>query len=260
MADEGPIAVLSMYDWPETEQVLDQFWALISKALLARGLPAPAHLTHTDEPYPLWRSDNLCIGQTCGWPYATKLRDLVHVFGRFDFGLPGCPPGCYNSVIVSSSNTGGFDLNTVANAQTIAINGDDSQSGFHVFAELSEKTADQLIAEEKRLITGAHRESIKAVAMGEAEIAAIDAVAYELAKIHDPEIVGKTHEIGRSKPMPGLPLITGKGYEANLKALYEAVKEAFDGLEERDRQALLVKSVLPAKGEDYSVFLNSQNG
>ncbi|MEM7291719.1 MAG: hypothetical protein AAF412_15345, partial [Pseudomonadota bacterium] len=177
----GAIASLPMYDWPETRLALERLWAAIAIELEASKLPAPKLLTSADEFMEVWTSPDLVIGQTCGWPYANLLQDVVVPFGRFDHALPGCKAGKYYSVYIGQSETDRQFLNdgaALGQCPRIAINGEDSQSGFHVFSEISREFTQDDPTAAGHLMTGSHRKSVLAVANGEARIAAIDAVAF----------------------------------------------------------------------------------
>lgn len=251
-----------MYDWPETSSVLDAFWRLAYASLKTADIDAPATLTREENVHDLWTNRDLLVGQTCGWPYANQLRGKVHPFARFDYGLADCPPGFYRSVFIGQDASDAEYLNdaqTLSTCPSVAINGADSQSGFHVFAEVSGKPADESLPSARRYLSGAHRNSVKAVAEGKARIAAIDAVAFELAKSHETEAVENVVIIGHSTPKPGLPLITSPAFADQADMLFSAIGKAIDTLPEAHLNALHIKGLLPAADEDYEVFVNSQN-
>ena len=252
-----PCASLSMYDWPETAHAIDVLWSHIQNQLTLKNIAAPIKLDRNEHPAALWSKPELIIGQTCGWPYANYLKEQVVPFARFDYNLPGCPAGYYNSVYIGHDDD---DFDHLASPQAfefvekIAMNSDDSQSGFHVFAEITGKPAEEAIAKEKRIVTGAHRNSVSAVANGDANIAAIDAVAFELAKHYEPEVVSRIVVLGASKPTPGLPLITSKDNEHLVSQLFEAVEKALEETPEDVLQTLLIKGVVKAEPSDYDGF------
>ncbi len=256
-----PIATLSMYDWPETRASLERFWNLIAEELRHTDLPTPGILHHVEDQMPLWTSPELVIGQTCGWPYVNSLRDSVVPFARFDYGLDGCPPGTYRSVYIGQNASDSRyleDAQTLQTCPSVAINGDDSQSGFHVFSEISGKPTTLAIAEQQRVLTRAHRNSVKAVANGDAQIAAIDAVAFELAKRFENAAVNAVQILGHSIPKPGLPLITSNRHAESKDQLFDAVSNAHAKLSKSDLDTLLIKEVLPAHDSDYDIFLASR--
>lgn len=251
------IATLSMYDWPETRPALDTLWRHISRETASRGIDTPSELHHEDGQMALWTDPDLLIGQTCGWPYANLLHDKVVPFARFDYGLQGIPSGYYQSVFImarTQAGKAGMTAEQISKMERIAINGPDSQSGFHVFAEIGGKPATEFIPTEKRLLTGAHRESVKAVAAGKADLAAIDGVAFELAKRFEPEAVACVSVIGSSTPRPGLPLITSAKNAAKSGMLFEAVSRAVDSLPAELLEQLLIRGVVPAESSDYDSF------
>ncbi len=251
-----------MYDWPETEPALDALWALTADELSKHGLDAPAHLTRDQDARTLWKDPELLIGQTCGWPYANQLRGLVHPFARFDYGLAKCPPGFYQSVFIGRDASDAQFIDNVANlaaCKKVAINGADSQSGFHVFAEISGMQAGASIPEKSRVLTGAHRNSVKAVAGGDAHIAAIDAVAFELAKTHEADAVANVVVLGHSKPKPGLPLITSFEFIDQSDILFSSLASAIEALPAEHKTALHINGIVLAEDADYDVFINSQS-
>ena len=247
-----------MYDWPETSYALDRLWDGVSAELLDRGIDAPVALNRKEHPVSLWSKPELMIGQTCGWPYANYLREQVVPFARFSYDLPDCAPGDYNSVYIGNSDE---DADHLVDAQSfefvekLAINGDDSQSGFHVFAEITGKPSEESIQKEKRILTGAHRNSIAAVASGEANVAAIDAVAFELAKRYDTEVVSNIVVLGNSRAKPGPPLITSKANAHLSRELSEAVKAAVENAESSILETLLITGVVDATENDYLSFV-----
>ena len=149
----APLASLSMYDWPETASALDRLWALIQANLANENLEAPLDLTRTDDVFDLWMQPEMLIGQTCGWPYVSHLRDRVIPFARIVYDLD-CEPGHYYSVYIGQSPSDADylkDGQSLLDAGKIAINGDDSQSGFHVYKEITGEFSPDAIPEDNRL-------------------------------------------------------------------------------------------------------------
>lgn len=253
----APVATLSMYDWPETAHAIDVLWSHIHNQLTQREIEAPIKLDRDTHPAALWSKPELILGQTCGWPYANYLKEQVTPFARFHYDLPDCPAGDYNSVYIGHDDD---DFDHLESAQAfefvekIAMNSDDSQSGFHVFSEITGKPAEDSIAKEKRVVTGAHRNSISAVTNGDANIAAIDAVAFELAKHYEPEAISRIVVLRNSKPNPSLPLITSKDNEHLAPLLFEAVEQAVAETPEDILQTLLIRGLVRAKPSDYDGF------
>ena len=246
-----------MYDWPETSSALDVLWTSASKNLSLLGISAPAELTRASNPFDVWSSSDLLVGQTCGWPYINQLQEKVIPFARFDHGLQDCKPGDYCSVYIGKHDSYADHLvsaDAFSFVEKVAVNSPDSQSGFHVFAEITKQRAEMSIPGEKRLITGAHRNSLIAVANGQADLAAIDAVAFELAKHHEPEAVSQIVVLGTSRSLPGLPLITSRENSSRSDQLLEAISKAIEETPQDALDALLIRGVVKARHDDYKVF------
>jgi ABC-type phosphate/phosphonate transport system substrate-binding protein len=102
----------------------------------------------------------------------------------------------------------------------IAFNGMDSMSGWHGLSRDAARAGRAMPG--GRLRTGSHRASIKAVASGEADFAAIDCVSWAMALAFEPA-ARSVHVAGWTAERPGLPLITRRGRpEAEIARLREA--------------------------------------
>ncbi len=215
------VASLPMYDWPEVRAATDAWWAALRDALRARGLAAPEALAR-DAPH--WEDAGLVLSQTCGMPYRLRLHGCVTLIGALDYGLAGCAPGWYRSALVVGAGDRRAAAADFAGSR-FAWNAADSQSGR---AALEEALGP--LDPGRALVSGSHRGSIRAVARGEAEIAAIDAVSWRLAEAWEPAAAG-VRVLGWTRPTPGLPLITAGGrdpepYRAAVLAALEALGAA----------------------------------
>lgn len=249
-----------MYDWPETRLALDRFWSNVSSALRDAGIAAPPELTRSPDLMASWLSPDLLIGQTCGWPFANILKSHVHLFGCFDHGLVGCPPGTYNSLFIGRSPEAEKyikESDGIRSVESVAVNLTESQSGFHVFTEISGLPAEETVPPAHRVMTGSHLGSIEAVAKGAASIAAIDAVSFRLAERFRPEITKQVHILGKSKPKPALPLITANSNKEKTGDFLSTLSVAIDQLTIEDRDQLFIQSVLPRHADEYALFENS---
>ncbi len=75
MSGAAAIAILPMYDFPWTAAANDALWAAISARLDEAGIEAPKALTRGGDLDAHWRDPRLLLGQTCGYPYLTRLKD-----------------------------------------------------------------------------------------------------------------------------------------------------------------------------------------
>lgn len=243
------IAALPMYDWPEIAAATDGLWALIRRHLEQSGIEAPARLNREADPWAIWQDPALLLAQTCGMPYRTKLHGGVALVGTPDYGLTGLSPGHYCSEIVARrEETGSFpDFRD----RILAYNDPISQSGWAAVQNLA---ADCGFAFTRLLMTGAHRASAEAVAKGDADLAAIDAVTWRLISAHRPEVAKRLRVICRTEPTPALPLITA--ITRDPAPLAAAVRAAIVELPKTDRKALGLAGLVSIPAKAYLAVRN----
>ena len=232
------IATLPMYDRAETAAANDVFWAAI-RAELGHG---PCALTRTADPWPLWQSPDLLLGQTCGLPYRARLHGTVQLVGTPDYGLEGCPPGYYRSVFLSRDPSA--TLATLA-GRRFAYNEALSQSGW---AAPALHMAELGLPIGTLVETGAHRASALAVLENRADFAALDALTWALIRSHD-EFAADLHVIAATSPTPGLPLITAPGNDA--EALRRAITAAIEALTPQTRRQLHLRGLVTFRADAY---------
>ena len=83
-----PLAALPMYDFPWTAEANDALWAAIAARLDEAGVEVPKALTHGPDLDALWRNPRLVFGQTCGYPYATRLKGVVALIAAPTYAFP----------------------------------------------------------------------------------------------------------------------------------------------------------------------------
>lgn len=238
------IAALPMYDRPEIGPAIDRFWALIRDRLRAAGLPAPAALTRGVPLWDIWQAPDLVLAQTCGLPYRARLHGRVTLVGTPDYGVEGCAPGFYRSVMVVRSDDpraglAAFDGARLAYSEAL------SQSGWGAAVALA---AGQGLRWAAVGPTGGHAASAAWVAEGRADIAAIDAVTWRHLSRFDP-VAPRLRVIAHSPPAPGLPLIAAQG--APQLALFAAVDGAIGALSPADRTDLSLRGLVALAPDDY---------
>ena len=222
------LATLPMYDWPEIRGQVDQFYA----DLRARVPQLPAVLTRpetTKELHALWHDAGLMFGQTCWGPMQAGLAAHVHVLAQpFYDDVPGGKGVCYRSAIVMRGGRAcpvpHHDAAELADGlmdARPAINALDSMSGFIAMAQ--DMGAPDLGS--RALITGSHRGSVRAIAEGAADFAAIDCRSWALAQAYEPAARDLT-VVGWTAPRPGLPYITARATPLALRrALTDALAQ-----------------------------------
>lgn len=240
------LAGFPMYDWPEVRDAADAFWSTLQHSLRTRGFDAPDCLWREDDLAAFWHSPNLLIGQTCGLPFATDLAGIVRLIGTPAYDI-GCRPGFYYSVLIAPRGRRYSGLEGFTGR--VAVNDLKSQSGYSaLMTSLMAAGADAAAVEID--VTGSHRASLEAVADGRVDLAAIDAVSFQLATRHmaaalEVEIVGNT------LPTPGLPLITALPEDAR-GVLADAMEEAVDRLEPAARETLLLNGFVRTDASAYA--------
>lgn len=239
------IASLGMYDHPEAQASNDRLWGLIRDGMRANGLQAPDTLTRGADAYwKAWEDPTLILSQTCGFPYRARLHGKVTLIGTPDYGVAGCEPGQYNSVFVARLDDPRQTLVEFNNA-TLAFNEDLSQSGWAAPQNHGQSLGLTL---RPTLRSGGHLLSARAVAAGDAEIAALDAVTWSMIQEWEP-FATTLKAVGQSTPTPGLPYISAPGTNASL--MFRIISDAISVLTAEDRRILRLKGLIDIPAETY---------
>ena len=200
------IAALPMYDFAWVAPPPTGFWATIRDASArarhrgARGAVARAATSARSGATP-----RLLLGQTCGYPYWTTLRDKVEILATpiygFD-GLRGAEPLQFPHRAPRRS-----PATTLAEfrGDRAAVNGFDSNTGMNLFRASVAPLAEGKPFFADVVETGGHALSLAAVAEGRADIAAIDCVSYALLARGAAQLVAATKIIGRRRRRPPCP-------------------------------------------------------
>ena len=239
-------ASLPMYDWADLRAATDALWAGVRDALRAGGAAAPEALDRGADAGALWTAPDLVLSQTCGLPFVRRLRGRVALVGTPDYGLPGCPPGWYRSVVVARARDPREGVEGFRGAR-LAVNGADSQSGAQAMMFHIRDRAGPFFGQ--ILVSGAHERSARMVAEGAADLAAIDAVTWRLVEAHRP-FAAALRVLAETAPTPGLPLVTA----GNPEPVAAAVEAAIDALEPRAREALGLRGLVRTVPADYDLI------
>lgn len=243
------IASLGMYDFGAAQAANDRLWGLIRDGLRLRGIAAPEALTRGEHAYwDAWQSPDLVLSQTCGYPFRARLHDRVAYVGTPDYGVEGCAPGHYRSVLIARADDPRDRLQEFDGAP-FAFNEDLSQSGW---AAPQIQAARLGLTLRPVLRSGGHRLSAQAVAEGRADIAALDAVTWRL--MQGEAVAARLKVVGLTDPSPGLPLIAASG--ADIEATFAAVAEAIATLDTESRDVLGLKTLVRIPLADYLAVPN----
>ena len=242
-------ASLPMYDWPEVRGEVDRLWQRTALHLRTAGLDVPDRLDRQGDIQKGWQRADLLLSQTCGLPYVRHLRGRVALVGAVDHGLSGIAPGMYCSrIVVRRGEVAGL---AAFRGRRVAFSETDSQSGAGALRHLVRPLLRDGRFFGETLATGAHAASIRAVAQGRADLAAIDAASWELALRHMPEAQDLA-VIASTDPTPGLPLITRLG--GPVVALQQALAAALAETPAADRQAMMLQAILPRQDADFDIL------
>ncbi len=245
------IASLGMYDLPPLQAANDRLWAGIRDRLRARGIAAPEALTRGEGAYwKAWEAPDLVFSQACGLPYRTRLHGRVTLVASPDYGLEGCPPGHYRSLYMVRRDDPRRRLEEFDGA-VLAFNEGLSQSGWGAPVNDARARGIRFTTGPR---TGAHRLSVRAVASGAADLAAVDAATFALLQVHEAEAVAPLRVIGATPPSPALPYVAGIGIDS--ESAFAALSDAVAALAPADRQLLRLRAVARIPAADYLAVPN----
>ena len=248
----SPVAGLPMYDWPEVRGPIDALWVAIADRLRPLGVDAPNHLWRPDDPYQLWTSPDLLVSDICGFPVAAGLRGRVEVLGALDHGVEGCPFGDYRSVLICRVDDPAEGLDGFARRRAV-VNGADSHSGYGSLVATVAPLAGSGAFFEAVVASGSHRESIRAVAEGRADLGVVDDVSWRLGLDHEPG-TDALRVLSVTKPAPAPPLVTGWSNVGLRDRLNEAISDAVNSLDVSVREPLHLYGYLVRPTSDYDVI------
>ena len=245
-----------MYDWPEVHGAVDALWAAIYWGLRDAGIDAPEGVWRPDRPEDLWSHPDLLIGEICGYQIVNELRGRVEVLGVLDRGVDGCEPGDYRSVLVCRDDDSAVGLEDFRD-RTVAVNGHRSQSGYGALVhEVAPLAVDGRFFDSE-VTTGSHRGSMRAVADGRADVAAIDEVSWRLGLDHEP-VVDRLRIAAWTEPAPGVPLVTSWTNAGLRDRLNDAISTAVADLDVKVREPLHLYGYRPRPTSDYEVIAERQ--
>jgi ABC-type phosphate/phosphonate transport system substrate-binding protein len=217
-----PIAVLPMYDFPWTAEANDALWAGMAARLDEAGVEAPKALTRGPDLDAQWRNPGLVFGQTCGYPYVTRLKDAVALIAAPAYAFPGCKDASHRSFIIRRATDPRRALAEFRGV-TAGLNAHDSNTGKNLFRAAIAPIAGGAAFFRAIVVTGSHEGSVAAVADRRADLAAIDCVSFALLARGRPDLIERVAVVAESPRSPSLPFIAAAGLGASAIA---AVRDA----------------------------------
>lgn len=226
-----------MYDRPETRAAYDALWAAVRDGLRQRGLAAPDALDHEAHFMEAWGRDDLVLSQICNLPYRARYRDRVTLIGAADYGVDAVPPGYYRSVWVVRADDPATRVEDCAGYR-LAFNDPMSHSGWgSAVADATERG----LTLTPHLQTGAHLASIAAVASGAADLAAIDAVTWAMARRWD-KPAQSLRPLGQTMGRPGQSFITARGQDP--APYFAAISDAIAAMPAEHKDATGLRGIV----------------
>ena len=202
-------ATLPMYAEPELRSAIERWWNGVAGHLRDHGVTdVPDALTWSEDRYRAWCSPDLLFSQTCGHPLVHSVGSSVRIVATPHYRAPGCDGPKYRSFILVREDTENRSIGELR-GKRLAVNGRDSWSGYRVWGRILPASVDVEEMFGDVVITGLHRESVRSVREGRADVCAVDCVSHALLGERAPDELAGTRILGRSPLQPALPFITG---------------------------------------------------
>ena len=188
----GPRAAsLSMYDLPELQWANDRLWAAIAERLEAVGLADVPTALERERPLDeIWTDPRLLLAQSCGYPVVTNLRGRVQLVATPHYRAEGCRGPFHSSAIVVRKADRAQALADLQGTR-LALNDAASGSGMNLMRAAIAPLAGGETFFSEVILTGSHLASLHAIAEGEADAGAIDAVTWAHVRDLRPELAGR---------------------------------------------------------------------
>lgn len=256
-----PIASLGMYDAPAVRAANDALWELIADRLAARGVADVPRRLVRDRPLDaVWSDPGLLLAQCCGYPLVTRYAGRLRYVATPRYAAPGCSGASYRSRIVVRADDPADRLADLRGRRA-AINDRHSNSGMNLFRAAVAPLANGAAFFAAVRATGSHEASLRAIADGAADVAAIDAVSFAHLARGEPTLTARVRTIGCTDTAPGLPFVTSV---ATPPALVDMLRAAIDEVVRSAEAApacaaLLLAGVARLRADAYDALLRMEN-
>jgi ABC-type phosphate/phosphonate transport system substrate-binding protein len=239
------LASLAMYPFAHVRDAQDALWAGIRRHL-PDDANAPERLDFETELHASWQRPDLLLGQTCGWPLVTELDGVVEVVGAFAVDVPFATADArYRSMLVARKPISLDDWKATPDVH-VARNSTTSLSGWVSLCAVWGGVPPRVTE------TGAHLESVRAVAAGSVDVAMIDAVSLQFIAEQEPFAAGRIHVIGHGPTIPCLPLVMAKALASQRDEVRAALAAAMaDPSLAAARSRLRISGFVPLDASAY---------
>jgi ABC-type phosphate/phosphonate transport system substrate-binding protein len=240
------IAALPMYDFAPLRQAHAQLWQAVADRLEARGVPdIPSRLTWDLAHRDTWRHPGLLFGQACEYPLAKSHRRQLQVVATPSYRASGCAWATYSSAIVIRADDWARCLDDLRD-RICVMNEPDSNSGMNLLRAALASRARVGRFFRSTYLSHSHRQSLLQLAVGRADVAAIDCVTLAHLSRFEPALVAQVRILDRTPSSPCLPFVTSAlTSEATLRALRTALSDVMaDSSLSSVRQSLLLDGMV----------------
>ncbi len=254
------LACLPWYDFPETRQWTNELWHGLTAFLAQQGFKdLPKRLARQVNHNRVLKHPNLLLSQTCGYLVAGPARPLLQLVATPCYDAPGCEEHRYSSFIVVHRSLRAEKLADLRKQRCVA-NEPYSHSGMNCLRALVAPLSQDGQFFASVTLSGSHLRSLEMLARGEADVAAIDCITFELVRRYRPALLEHVRIIKGTPAAPAPPFITSiHTPEAQLKELRQALAEFLNSASHADiRRALLLKEVVHVALDDYQGMLDAE--
>lgn len=202
------IASLAMYDQPWLQATNDRLWSAIGSHLRSQGVAdLPPRLTRGVDLDDVWRSPRLLLGQTCGYPLMSELRETVQLVATPHYRAEGCSGAQHRSAIIVRADDPATTLPDLR-GRRLGVNSFRSNTGMNLLRAAVAPYAEAQPFFGRVVLTGSHARSYAGVLSGKIDVAAIDSVTLAHLRSRYPRRAGAVRVLAWTAPSPGLPLVT----------------------------------------------------
>lgn len=245
------IASLPWYPFDSIRAAQDAFWCHLRDELKSKGLSdAPDRLSDPRDYRSHWASPHLLLSQCCGYHIATEAQEL-RVVAAPEFMLEDVPAGHYRSLIVKRQGVAGDVLEDFLGRRA-AYNEDQSYSGHTALLCAIPLHLLRPGFFEEMIPTGSHYESMKALADGRADVAAIDEISYSLIAADCPDLVKNLRVISKTQSAEAPPYVTSPNRREEADVISDALVEISLTEEVASLlESMRIRTIVDATNEDY---------
>ena len=222
-----------------------------SSGISAQALPQSiAQGIRFDTEKKAYLSPDMLLGHVCGYPYLQSWWRTHEPVCVAEFDLPGTRGQMYSSWLVCSKDHPARNLADFAGG-VAAFNDLNSNSGMNVLRYAVSTTGKGKEFFFRGVESGSHLDSMRLVASGEADLAAVDAISYHHAIRLEPILENALRIVSQSVSTPGLPFIMHRGANIKKTTLVDALNGCIDQLDSESKSTLRINRFSAIHHEDY---------